>query len=68
MRKGGETAKAEGKTAYRKLVKATRATIQQAQQVLPALRAIATKKTERLAATLETFIPRAEQVVNQAVR
>jgi IS5 family transposase len=68
MRKGGETAKTEGKTAYRKLVKATQATLHQAQQVLPALKARATQETERLATTLETFIPRAEQVVNQAVR
>ncbi len=30
MRKGGEIAKTEGKTAYRKLVNATQATIQQA--------------------------------------
>lgn len=68
MRKGGETAKTEGKTAYRKLVKATQATIQQAQQVLPALQARATQEAERLAETLETFIPRAEQVVLQTVR
>jgi IS5 family transposase len=68
MRKGGETAKTEGKTAYRKLVKATQATIQQARQVLAVLQAGATKETERLAAMLETFIPRAEQVVDQAVR
>jgi IS5 family transposase len=68
MRKGGETAKTEGRVAYGKLVKATQATIRQAQQILPALQARAAKETARLAATLETFIPRAEQVVNQTVR
>jgi IS5 family transposase len=68
MRKGGETAKTEGKRVYRQLVKATQATIQQARQVLPALRARATQESARLAATLETFIPRAEQVVDQTVR
>jgi IS5 family transposase len=68
MRKGGETAKTEGKRVYHQLVKATQATIQQARQVLPALRARATQESARLAATLETFIPRAEQVVDQTVR
>ena len=68
MRKSSATAKAEGSLAYRKLVQATQATIQQARQVLPTLQARASKETERLATTLETFIPRAEQVVNQATR
>jgi IS5 family transposase len=68
MRKSSATAKAEGSLAYRKLVQATQATIQQARQVLPALQARASKESERLATTLETFIPRAEQVVNQATR
>jgi IS5 family transposase len=68
MRKSSATAKAEGSLAYRKLVQATQATIQQARQVLPALQARASKEAERLATTLETFIPRAEQVVNQATR
>jgi transposase, IS5 family len=68
MRKGGETAQIQGKVAYRKLVQATQATIRQARQVLPALQARATKEAERMAATLETFIPRAEQVVNQTTR
>ena len=68
MRKSSATAKAEGSLAYRKLVQATQVTIQQARQVLPALQARASEETERLATTLETFIPRAEQVVNQATR
>jgi IS5 family transposase len=68
MRKGGETAKTAGMVAYGKLVKATQATIRQAQQVLPALQEKTAKETQRLATTLETFLPRAEQVVNQTVR
>lgn len=68
MRKRGETAQEQGLQAYRQLVKATQATIAQAQQVLPALRQRTTKEAEKLAHTLETFIPRAEQVVKQTVR
>ena len=68
MRKSGETAREQGLLAYRKLVKATQQTIEQAQQVLPALQALTGKEADRLAEILETFIPRAEQVVSQAIR
>lgn len=68
MRKRGETAREQGMKAYRKLVKATQTTIEQAQQVLPALQAVTSKEAEKLSAVLETFIPRAEQVVSQTVR
>jgi len=68
MRKGGETAQTEGKAAYQKLVKATQATVQQAKQVLPVLRKTATPQAKKLAQTLETFLPRAEQVIQQTVR
>ena len=68
MRKGGETAKTGGLVAYRKLVKATQATFAQVQQVLPALREQTAPEAERLTETLETFLPRVEQVVSQTVR
>lgn len=68
MRRGGERAKTEGKTAYRKLIRATEATIQQAQQVLPVLQKQATDQAKKLAQTLQTFLPRAQQVVAQTVR
>jgi len=68
MRKSGETAREQGLRAYRKLVKATQQTIQQAQQVLPALQSVTGKEAEKLTEILETFIPRAEQVVSQTVR
>ncbi len=68
MRKNGETAREQGMHAYRKLVKATQKTIEQAQQVLPALQAMTGKEAERLTEVLETFIPRAEQVVSQTIR
>lgn len=68
MRKRGETARTERLTAYQKLVKATQATIAQVQQVWPVLREQTAPEAERLAETLETFLPRAEQVVSQTIR
>jgi IS5 family transposase len=68
MGRRGETAREQGMKAYRKLVKATQTTIEQAQQVLPALQAVTGKGAEKLTEILETFIPRAEQVVSQTVR
>jgi IS5 family transposase len=68
MRKKGETPREQGLQAYRKLVKATQQTIQQARQVLPALQALTGKQAEKLTAILEAFVPRAEQVVSQTVR
>ena len=68
MRKGSETAKVEGMAAYRQLVKAAQASIRQARQVLPALRASTAGGAKKLAGILDTFLPRAEQVVDQTVR
>jgi len=68
MRRGEEHARNEGQMAYRKLIRAAEAMIAQAQQVLPVLQAQATRQTQRLALTLATFIPRAQQVVAQAIR
>jgi len=68
MRKHGEAAQEQGLQAYPKLVKATQQTIKQAQHVLPALQAVSGQGAEKLSAVLETFIPRAEQVVSQTVR
>ena len=68
MRKSGETARERGLRAYRKLVKATQTTIKQARQVLPALQALKGEEAEKLTEILETFIPRAGQVVSQTVR
>jgi IS5 family transposase len=68
MRRGREQAKIEGKRAYRKLIRATEATIEQAQQVLPVLQEQTTHQAKKLAQTLSTFIPRAQQVVTQTVR
>jgi len=68
MRRRSEQAKTEGKTAYRKLIQVTEATIEQVQQVLPLLQKQATDQAKKLAQTLDTFIPRAQQVVTQTVR
>lgn len=68
MRRGKEQAKIEGKRAYRKLIRATEATLEQAQQVLPLLQEQVTNQAKKLAQTLETFVPRAQQVVTQTVR
>ena len=68
MRRRSEQARTEGKTAYRKLIRATEATLEQAQQVLPVLQRQVTDQAKKLAQTLSTFIPRAQQVVTQTVR
>jgi transposase, IS5 family len=68
MRRRGDQAKEEGKAAYRKLIQAAEATIRQAQQVLPVLQEQATCQAQQLAQTLETFIPRTQQVVTQTIR
>ena len=68
MRRRSDQAKTEGKTAYRKLIRAVEATIEQAQQVLPILQEQAVHQAQKLAQTLETFISRAEQAVDQTIR
>jgi IS5 family transposase len=68
LRKGNKTAQARGREAYRKLVTITQATVTQAQQVLTALQDDTTQEAQRLAKTLETFIPRTQQVIDQTQR
>jgi IS5 family transposase len=68
MRKGGATAQTQGKAAYRRLVQATEAIIRQAEQVCAALQKQSTDEAQKLAESLATFLPRAEQVVAQTVR
>lgn len=53
---------------YRKLVDITRASVKQARQVLDALHEQGSAQAAGLIEKLETFIPRAEQVINQTVR
>jgi IS5 family transposase len=56
------------KQAYRKLVQITQQSVSQAQQVLEALTANSDPQAQGLKDTLETFLPRAEQVVEQTIR
>jgi IS5 family transposase len=57
-----------GQRAYQKLVKITKETVSQAKQVLQALQDRAEKQANQLLQTFETFLPRAEQVIEQTVR
>jgi len=57
-----------GKQAYGKLVNITKKTVSQAKSVLRALKDAGQMQAERLVETLETFLPRAEQVIDQTVR
>jgi IS5 family transposase len=67
-RRRGAEAKTKLKEVYRRLVSTTKANVQQAKQVLEALKEQGSKQANQLAATLEQFIPRVEQVIEQAVR
>jgi IS5 family transposase len=60
--------KEAGKQAYRKLVKITKQTVDQAKQVLETLAELSDDPAQGLRDTLETFIPRAEQVIDQTIR
>jgi len=61
-------AKAQMKTAYQRLVTVTQATVRQAQTVVTTLKTTTTQSAQRLVATFETYLPRVEQVLDQAVR
>jgi IS5 family transposase len=60
--------KAALKSAFRKLVDVTQASVRQARQVRAALAALTGVTADRVRATLDTFIPRLEQVIEQTVR
>jgi IS5 family transposase len=53
---------------YRRLVRTTRKTVQQAERVLQALQTHAQEEGQALIQTLETFLPRAQRVIDQTVR
>lgn len=63
-RKGKEATR----DTFERLVHTTQATVDQAEQVLAVLHAHASERAQRLCHTLETFIPRVKQVINQTVR
>jgi IS5 family transposase len=67
-RRKSEAAKIEMKKAYRRLVTVTRAAIRQAQAVSEQIKAEGQHVAQRLQATLDTFVPRVEQAIEQTVR
>ncbi len=71
-RKRSVSAKEKLKQSYRQLVKTTEKTVQQAKTVLEDLKAStrepAHRLSQRLAETIETFLPRVEQVLKQTKR
>jgi len=60
--------KEAGKRAYRKLVKITQASVAQGKRVLEVLEENSHQQAQCLRDTLETFLPRAEQVIEQTIR
>jgi hypothetical protein len=68
MRKRSDEAKQAGKEGYRRLIEITQTTLQHAQEALPLLEEQASAQAQKLAATLNAFMPRAEQVIDQATR
>jgi IS5 family transposase len=59
---------AQLKTCYQRLVQTTKATVRQAEQVLAELEKRAADEGHRLIEVLQTFLPRAQQVLDQTVR
>jgi IS5 family transposase len=56
------------KPHYQRLSQVTRATIGQAEQVLAEMESLAAEQGQHLVETLQTFIPRARQVLDQTIR
>ena len=71
-RRRGEQAAAEVKAAYGQLLQVTQQVVEQAQQVAQQLQTQVAEQrdrmTQRLLDTLETFVPRVEQVIGQTTR
>jgi IS5 family transposase len=68
LQKRTEQAKQTGLQAYQELMAMTQQTITQAQQALKQLESLTDKPAQSLAKSLQTFIPRARQVIQQTER
>jgi IS5 family transposase len=68
LRKKTDAAKSTGRQQYQELLEMTRKTVTWAQQTKKHLRNCCDAKAQRLAQTLETFLPRTEQVIDQTTR
>ena len=66
--KRGDAARTSLKQQYQRLIKTTQTSLAQARQVLRVLQAETSRPAERLVKTLNTFIPRVEQVIQQTVQ
>lgn len=66
-RQRGEAARDNLKTQYQRLIQTTQASLAQAQQLWPVLQTESSAQAQRLVKTLETFIPRVQQVIEQTV-
>jgi IS5 family transposase len=67
-RKRSDSAKVQLQQAYQRLVRVTQASVAQAKQVLTLLEEQPLQRTERWVQTLQSFVPRIEQVIAQTVR
>ena len=68
LRKKTDVAKSAGRQQYQELLEMTRKTVTWAHQTKKHLRSSCAAKAQRLAQTLETFLPRTEQVIDQTTR
>jgi transposase, IS5 family len=64
----GEAAKATMQEAYGRLVTIAEASVSQAKAVLGQLKGSCNQESQRLSQTLESFVPRLEQVIKQTVQ
>ena len=68
LRTKTEAARTAGRRQYQELLEMTRESVAWARQTQKRLQKRSEQQAQRLAQTLETFIPRAEQVIDQTVR
>ena len=68
LRTKTETARTAGRQQYQELLEMTRKTVVWARQTQKQLHKHREQKAKRLAQTLEAFLPRTEQVINQTAR
>ncbi|HET8669100.1 MAG TPA: transposase, partial [Candidatus Saccharimonadales bacterium] len=68
LRKKTDAAKSSGRQQDQELLEMTRKTVTWAQQTKKHLRNCCAAKAQRLAQTLETFLPRTQQVIDQTTR
>jgi IS5 family transposase len=68
LRKKTEAAKSVGRQHYQELIEMTQKTIESARRIQKQLHEMQEQKAKRLAQSLETFLPRAEQVIDQTTR